>query len=187
MTTKHVAKTDPQVFLLAWQNLGGYRGVLKSMDFRVAVLVALICWPAWSQSGWWGDPISVLPSLLGFTLGGFAIFLGFGSDQFKDLIANEDELKSEYLSVSAIFLYIVSIQVLGLIFAVISKAIYVPVLSFFDCIEVVFVFLNPVFWFLGFFVYIYGIVLSLRAAVRIFRVSRWYNSFIVAIREERAD
>ena len=156
----------------------------KSFDFRFALAVSLVCWPAWLSPNWWEHTISVLPSLLGFTLGGFAIFLGFGSDQFKELIAKEDETKSEYLSVSAVFLFIVAVQTVGLLYAVICKSLWIPTPDLLKHFSLIIPYLNSVAWFVGFFLYVFGIVLSLRAALRIFRVSRWYNSFLVANAEE---
>lgn len=180
MATDHEAKTDLEIAKLAWQNMGGLSALLDSFDFRFALGISLLCWPAWLESGWWENTISVLPSLLGFTLGGFAIFLGFGSDQFKELIAQENEAKSEYLSVSSAFLFIVSVQVIGLLYAIICEALYVPGPDWLVPLTSVLSKLNPLAWFVGFFLYVFGIVLSLRAAIRIFRVSRWYNSFLVS-------
>jgi len=164
--------------------MGGTAAISKSFDFRIALAISFICWPAWLAPDWWEKAISVLPSLLGFTLGGFAIFLGFGSDQFKELIARKDEAKSEYLSVSSTFLFIVSVQVIGLLYAIICESLWVPTPIWLKHISPVLPFLNYIAWFVGFFLYVLGIVLSLRAAIRIFRVSRWYNSFLVANSEK---
>lgn len=186
MSSTHNAKTDLEIVKLAWENMGGTAALWKSFDFRFALVVSLMCWPAWLEPNWWEATISVLPSLLGFTLGGFAIFLGFGSDQFKELIAQEDETKSEYLSVSSAFLFIVAIQVVGLLYAIICKSAWIPTPALLKHITIL-PYLNPIAWFVGYYLYVFGIVLSLRAAIRIFRVSRWYNSFLVANSEEHDD
>lgn len=187
MTSTHKAKTDLEIVKLAWENMGGAAALWKSFDFRFALVFTLLCWPKWLAPEWWDAAISVLPSLLGFTLGGFAIFLGFGSDQFKELIAREDETKSEYLSVSSAFLFIVGVQVFGLLYAIICQSVWVPTPHWLMPISPIFTYLCPLAWFIGFFLYVLGIVLSLRAALRIFRVSRWYNSFLVAKSEEDED
>ena len=187
MSIPHNAKTDLEIAKLAWENMGGTAAFWKSFDFRFALAVSLMCWPSWLAPNWWESTISVLPSLLGFTLGGFAIFLGFGSDQFKELIAREDETKSEYLSVSSTFLFIVAVQVVGLLYAIICKSIWVPTPALLNYISPILPYLNPIAWFVGYFLYVLGIVLSLRAAIRIFRVSRWYNSFLVANADEHND
>jgi len=187
MASTHNAKTDLEIVKLAWENMGGTTALWKSFDFRCALVVSLLCWPAWVAPDWWKNTIAVLPSLLGFTLGGFAIFLGFGSDQFKELIAREDETKSEYLSVSSAFLFIVAVQVVGLLYAIICESAWVPTPAVLKQISPIFPYLNPIAWFVGYFLFVFGIVLSLRAAIRIFRVSRWYNSFIIAKSAEHDD
>ena len=179
MSSSHKAKTDLEIAKLAWANMGGISAIWKSFDFRIAIVVCLLCWPAWLAPDWWKNSITVLPSLLGFTLGGFAIFLGFGSDQFKELIARKDEAKSEYLSVSSTFLFIVAVQVVGLLYAIICESLWVPTPSWLQQVSSILPYLNYMAWFVGYFLYVLGIVLSLRAAIRIFRVSRWYNSFLV--------
>lgn len=187
MSSSHKAKTDLEIAKLAWANMGGVVAIWKSFDFRIAVGICLLCWPAWLAPEWWKSTISVLPSLLGFTLGGFAIFLGFGNDQFKELIAREDEAKSEYLSVSSTFLFIVSVQVIGLLYAIICESLWIPTPIWLKHISPILPYLNYIAWFFGYFLYVLGIVLSLRAAIRIFRVSRWYNSFLVAKSKEQDD
>lgn len=187
MSSSHKAKTDLEIAKLAWESMGGTGAILKSFEFRVALAVSLLCWPAWLEPGWWESAISILPSLLGFTLGGFAIFLGFGSDQFKELIARKEEAKSEYLSVSSVFLFIVTIQVIGLLYAIVCESVWVPTPALLKPVIPVLPYLNYMAWFIGFFLLVLGIVLSLRAALRIFRISRWYNSFLVANAEMHDD
>jgi hypothetical protein len=187
MSSCHKAKTDLEIVQLAWASMGGIAKIWKSFDFRLALAVSFLCSPAWLAPHWWENSIAVLPSLLGFTLGGFAIFLGFGSDQFKEMIALKDEAKSEYLSVSSIFLFIVAVQVFGLLYAIICESLWVPTPSWLMHFSPIIPYLNYMAWFVGYFLYVLGIVLSLRAAIRIFRISRWYNSFLVANSEKHDD
>jgi hypothetical protein len=179
MASSHKAKTDLEIAQLAWTNMGGIARMRKSFDIWVALAVCLLSAPAWLAPGWWNNSIAVLPSLLGFTLGGFAIFLGFGSDQFRELLAGKDEAKSPYLSVSSIFLFIVAVQVSGLLYAIICESLWVPTPSWLNHFSPILPYLNYIAWFVGYFLYVLGIVLSLRAAIRIFRLSRWYNSVLV--------
>lgn len=180
MSSSHEAKSNAGVILLAWKIAGGSREFIKSWDFWVSAVLLVICYPTWSNEGWWNQPIGVLPNLLGFTLGGFAIFLGFGNENFKEVIADKDEMKSLYLSVSAAFLLFVAFQVSALLFALAASALWQPTPKFLSFAALFFRdYGNPVCWGFGYFLFLYSIVCSLRAALRIFRVSRWYNSFLV--------
>ncbi|MES2251495.1 MAG: hypothetical protein V4645_29785 [Pseudomonadota bacterium] len=175
-----------QILRLAWKIAGGTRGFFKSWDFFWSLLLLAICYPAWSIQGWWNQPIAALPTMLGFTLGGFAIFLGFGNDNFKEAIVDGNELKSLYLSVSAAFLIFVAFQVVALLYALAASALWFPTPKFLTA-AAPFIenFGNPICWALGYFLFLYSITCSLRAALRIFRVSRWYNSFLVFAAEQR--
>jgi hypothetical protein len=144
---------------------------------------------------WWDQVISVLPNLLGFTLGGFAIFLGFGSESFKTMLADRDELKSPYISVSASFLVFVAFQVAALLYAFTAKALHfdlsltaskmgVELPHIIKFAEKWLLKCDPFASAMGYFLFIYSILFSLRASVRIFRLSRWYHHLIVLEAEE---
>ena len=179
MADDHRALTNPQVISLAWKITGGSKAMISGGDFWITFVLWALCFPAWIDQKWWDQPISVLPNLLGFTLGGFAIFLGFGSDSFKNQITEADQYKSPYLSVSAAFLIFVLAQCGSLLYAIVCAALWRPTPNWLGFMEPVFSYGNPIFWGIGYFGFLYSIVLSMRAAIRIFRLSRWYNSFLV--------
>lgn len=153
--------------------------MLTSFDFYVALVVWLLATPMWLSPKWQDQVISVLPNLLGFTLGGFAIFLGFGSDDFKRAIARADESKSPYLSVNAAFMLFVAVQLAALMTAIVASALWsitTPDLlsPWIPCIQIA----SKVGGGIGYFLFCYSLALILRAAVRIFRLGRWYNAYL---------
>lgn len=161
--------------------------MVRSVDFWLAVLVWVVAAPMWLSDKWPDQVIGVLPNVLGFTLGGFAIFLGFGSDEFKRALAQEDEASSVYLSVSAAFLLFVSLQLAALMWALGAKALYfqtpVVLLPTVDFIVAA----SFVGGAVGYFLFTYSLALALRAAVRIFRLSRWYNTYLAQLRDSSHD
>lgn len=167
------------VLLFVWRSSGGMKSMLKSFDFYLALMVWLLAAPMWLSPKWQDQVISVLPNLLGFTLGGFAIFLGFGSDDFKRAIARADEAKSPYLSVNAAFMLFVAVQLAALMTAIVASALWsistpdflAPLAS---CIQTA----SKVGGGFGYFLFCYSLALVLRAAVRIFRLGRWYNAYL---------
>ncbi len=171
--------SNAKIIALAWRITGGTKNKIKSYDFYLSIIITITCFPVWIRPGWWDITLSIMPSFLGFTLGGFAIFLGFGSDRFKTFISNNNHEKSEYLSVSSSFLIFVIFQILALLYAIISKSLFYPPPKKLEFIIQISEYLNPFFWCIGFFILIYSIFMGLRAALRIFRVSRWYNDFLV--------
>jgi hypothetical protein len=173
--------TTAEVFAFAWRSSGGFRALVRSFDFWLAFIVSLLATPYWITDKWPDQVISVLPSLLGFTLGGFAIFLGFGSDEFKGAIAQSDETASPYLSVSAAFISFVAFQLAALMWALVAKAMY------FDAPLFLAPFSEGIRWAsyfggaVGYFLFTYSLALVARAAVRIFRLSRWYNTYLTQV------
>ena len=180
------AMTTVEVLAFAWASSGGWRAMLRSFDFRLAVLVWAIASPFWLGPKWPDQVIAVLPNLLGFTLGGFAIFLGFGSDEFKGAIATPDERTSPYLSVSAAFMLFVSFQVAALLSAIVAAAMFSwptpeALLPWLPWIQIG----AKVGGGLGYFLFCFSVALILRAAVRIFRLSRWYNIYLNSAARKR--
>jgi hypothetical protein len=182
--------SNTKLLLMAWRITGGWSAAWRSGDFRVSIIVTLLCFKFWSDDLWWDQVISVLPNLLGFTLGGFAIFLGFGSESFKTMLSDDDEMRSPYISVSASFLVFVLFQVMALLYAFVAKATHFnlaaaalkakmdlpPVVIHVDNWLIT---LEPYASGLGYFLFVYSLIFTLRASMRIFRLSRWYHSLIV--------
>jgi len=156
----------------------------------VALIVWLVTAPYWLQNRWWDQVTSVLPNILGFTLGGFAIFLGFGSDEFKKLLVGRDHLQgSPYLSVSSAFLLFVSFQLLAILYALCAGALRIPPPEFLAPYPELLKWGRYLTDGVGYFLFVYSLSLALRAALRIFRLSRWYNDFLVEeiIKQRRRD
>jgi hypothetical protein len=178
--------TNLQLLLLTWRVIGGWRSILGGKDFWASVVVTGLCTRLWFSTPWWADVLSVTPSLLGFTLSGFAIFLSFGSDDFKTAISSKDELKSPYVSTSAAFMAFVFFQTASLLYALCAKALAFdpgPLLG-----KGYIQNLTPVGDALGFLLFVYSLMLALRAALRIFRLSRWLNWYsVVQSQRERPD
>ncbi len=175
------AMNTADVLAFAWRSSGGFRAFFRSFDFWLAFLVCVLAAPFWLTDRWPNQVISVLPNLLGFTLGGFAIFLGFGSDEFKGAIAQSDESTSPYLSVSAAFITFVAFQLAALLWALVANALYFEAPGFLAP------FAREIEWAsytggaVGYFLFAYSLALVLRAAVRIFRLSRWYNMYLTKV------
>lgn len=170
---------NASMLVRAWQITGGWKKNIRSVDFWLAVMVWLLCARYWIIGPWWDQVIGVMPNLLGFTLGGFAIFLGFGSDAFRGVISDDDEFKSPYISVSAAFLIFVSMQLAALLYALAARAVHFDIPQCLKSWEVWILRAELVFSGIGYFLFIYSITLAFRSAMRIFRLSRWYHAFIV--------
>lgn len=160
-----------------WQIYGGWRSVLRSPYFHISAILLAATYNFWSHERWWDQTISILPNLLGFTLGGFALLLGFGDEKFRALLADreEGEPSSIYTSLCATFVHFIVVQLLALIFAVVTNALQfqadLPVwLS--DVLPA----LTTVGYGLGYGLFIYSLLSLLAATLAIFRAATWYEA-----------
>lgn len=168
-----------QIFQRYWQAYGGLHAFMRSAYLHVAMLFLVLTWGSWSQPLWWDQVISVLPNLLGFTLAGFAMFLGFGDERFRALLAEPDDedepgAPSIYVSLCASFVHFISVQVLALLFALVAKSLW------FKCAlpeEVISImpWLNFIGGAIGYLLFLYAITSVMAATMAIFRIATWYE------------
>lgn len=170
-----------------WQIYGGMAAVLTSRYFWCAVMMTGILFPAWSRAGWWNDVLSLMPSLLGFSLGGFAMWIAIGDDGFKQVITGDDVNEygekeiSPYMSVNATFVHFILLQILSIMVALLAKTYY-PILAgnafLYYWLGEPYIVLLKGASFLAFFFFVYSVFSALAAVLAIFRVSGWYNTFM---------
>lgn len=169
-----------------WRNTRGVKGICYGPEFWLAVLTWILASPFWLFQPWWDQVINVLPTILGFTVSGFAIFLGFGSDEFKRfLVRGENVDDNAYISVGAAFVVFVTVQLIAVLFALVVKGYQFQapklLMPYRTWIEIG----NYVAGGIGYFLFLYSLVLALRASLRIFRLSRWYSKYLVATDPEK--
>lgn len=167
-----------------WVIYGGWRAIFTSLYFALAVVVSGVCFFLWSKPGWWDIVISAVPTMLGFTLAGLAVFLGMDS-KFSSVIAGgEDDEASPFLQLIASFVHFVVVQVVALVCALLAKSTFFYIEGLPDWYYSVTAIGRPMIWFLGFSVFIYAVFSMLAATFTIFRTTQWYDSFILAIPED---
>ncbi|NJB68769.1 hypothetical protein GGQ74_002442 [Desulfobaculum xiamenense] len=111
-----------------WEAYGGFRELWKSPYLLLAMLTAI---PATylqlkpSPWDWAAEVINILPDILGFSLGGYAMLVGFGDKDFLAAMRgrNEDGTPSVYMEVNGAFVHFIVVQATALIFATVSTAL----------------------------------------------------------------
>ena len=139
--------------------------------------------PAWVDKPWHELVLTIMPSLLGFSLGGYALLIAIGDESFRSLISgvDEDGEQSPYMEVNSTFVHFIIMQLVSLVYALFSFAYYFKldpdgpigklVIEYnFPLNEVVFV-----GRFIGFTLFIYALLTALAATFAIFQVSSWYD------------
>jgi hypothetical protein len=165
-----------------WKSYGGWKALIKSHYLWLSLILTLILYPAWSAPGWWNDTITIMPSVLGFSLGGYALWLAIGDDEFRKLISgskSENE-PSPYMQVNATFAHFILLQIIAIFTAIIAKAFFykakpddllypITQLAIFEP-------LCSAGYFIGYFIFIYALTTALAATLALFRVSSWYDA-----------
>jgi uncharacterized membrane protein len=166
-----------KIFRRYWAAYGGSRALLRSPYLHLALLLLVVTAHTWIEPQWWEDVMSVLPNLLGFTLGGFAIFIGFGDEKFRALLAMPEEDPAQptvYVSLCATFVHFILIQVLALIYAVVAKSWWFC-FPWPDLLKKVLPYLNMVGGAVGYGLFLYALTSVLAATMHVFRIASMYE------------
>lgn len=190
-TLKQSYKGPAKLIAQYWSTYGGWQDFVLSPYLHASLLMLLITYATWSDKGWWEQVLSVVPSLLGFSLGALAIFLGFGSEQFRNVISGkrpgQADKASPYMSVTAAFTHFIVVQVAAVMVAVISVALFkLPapasheVLYSFNCVGKI------VLWGFGYWLFLYALCLAAASVFAVFRIASWYDEHRTRERQREA-
>ena len=175
-------KSSDSALARYWNAYGGFTALVKSPYAWSAIALTALLYPAWSKPGWWVDVISITPNLLGFSLGGYALWLSIGDDNFKKAIIGSSKPgdTSPYMQVNATFAHFIILQLTALIIALVAKTFYFKLDTN-----------NPLYpitqtdgfqvaciagYAIGYFLFIYALFAALAATLALFRVSSWYDT-----------
>lgn len=171
-----------------WQGYGGVKGLFSSFYFLLALVFTLLNFFSWSSPGWWEIVLSVIPTLLGFTLAGLAVFLSMDSG-FSKVIAGQGGKKktSPFISLVTAFVHFIVVQALAFVYALTARSLYVRVDWLPSIYYEVLPYLNLLGGFVGYFLFLYSVFLVLGATFSIFRASSWYESYIDALKKSEKE
>jgi len=115
-----------------WVVYGGIEAVLTSPFLLLAAFITLTCFPLWAHnSKWASDAISIIPAMLGFSVGALAIILAFPSSAiFKDL-AEDGSPTSYFIGVAARLVHFIYVQVFAIYITLLAKTYDSTIVSFF--------------------------------------------------------
>lgn len=181
-----------------WIAHGEWSDVIFSPYFHLSLLVTAISSGYWLSQKWYEPALASLPTLLGFGVSGYAIWIGWGNDKMRDALMrlNSPGADSAYIRVSAIFAHFGLVQVVALILAIISLALdYSPssksslakLLNSICLSKDFFNFFKPAGDALGYFFFIYSIMSILEATLALFRLATWFQRMGVMPNSNKVD
>jgi hypothetical protein len=176
---------NPTALSVYWQAYGGFKAIIKSFYFWASILITLLCYSFWStDKDWFLIPLSGLPSLLGFALGGYGVWLSVGNPKLKKLLSlsfEKKSLHSDFLVVNATFVHFIILQVISFIYLLVLKANSIGKLlnylklkyplNYTDCIATIIDSLKILAHGFGFLIFVYSIITMLAATFAIFNIA----------------
>ena len=178
-----------KIFTRYWTAYGGVRALVRSFYLYLALGLLVLTFKTWisptystisgSWTAWWDQSFGVLPNLLGFTLGGFAIFIGFGDESFRTQlnVSEGDSSKPNiYVKLCSTFVHFILIQVLALMFAIVAKSTWFFV-DWNPHIQSALPYANALFGAVGYGLFLYAITSILAATMHVFRIASMYAAF----------
>ncbi|MEH0741176.1 hypothetical protein H4F05_06575 [Vibrio cholerae] len=159
-----------------WLAYGGWKALFSSKYFWGAFALNSLLFNAWYpiDSKWWEMVLSITPNFLGFTLGGFAMWVAIGDEKFKGLIAgaDEDDDISPYMEVNATFTHFLLLQIIALVLAIIAKNFDSVVIN-----EPAMAVAARIYSFGAHFIFVYALLTTLAAVLAILKVAKWYDEY----------
>ena len=99
---------------------GAIKNIFYTPYLHSSILLALFSVLLAPSTTYWTDlAIDIIPSMLGFSLGGYAIIIAFGDDKFREFLATTKiENKSLFMIINATFIHFIMSQVIALLLAI---------------------------------------------------------------------
>ncbi len=147
-----------------WQVYGGLPSLLRSTYFWMSIVITIVAYPFWSDipsykaPEWTAITLQVVPSLMGFALGGMAIMLAFSTGRFLDAIRQKGKENSFFMKVIASFFHFSVVLGISLLVALMTIA-----------------FPNRYLSGIGFFSSVYGVMLAIATVDHLWQTASIFN------------
>lgn len=160
-----------------WRIYGGSKAFFGSPYLHLSLALSLPTYHLWANTDWWDIVIGTMPTMIGFSLAGLAVFLGLGDESFKKALTGplENKTSSPFLSLVVAFVHYIVFQTVALIYAILAKALsnldrcmLGEIAKYTDW------FPAPTGW-LGFTLFLYAILMTLAATFNVLRLSKWFD------------
>lgn len=152
-----------------WSSYGGLSALFKSPFFWLSLIVTALSYDFFIEKKWSDLPASMLPTLLGFNIASYSVWLAFGNHKLNRILSKlkDGQIHSRYMEVHSSFIHFILVQILCLILVVflktnsLDKIIYLSNLAclniYMNVLQYMGVFINGFI----FFLFCYGLFIML--------------------------
>ncbi len=162
------------IYLDYFKGYGGFHEIVTSVYFVIAVFINLFAYKAWIGNSWIDNIQNIIPDIVGFSLGVYAILISFGNDKFQTFITEKEENKLDkpdystmYLKLNTTFIHFILMQILALILSILGGSLLIEP---YGILEIVFAFFCHL-------VFVYSLMLCVAAVFCVFRIARTYQEY----------
>lgn len=157
---------------------GGWRGLLLSPFLHCGLLVAAVSYPIWLSGKWVDSVTTIIPSLLGFSLGTYALLFSLMSNRMKQALKHlRNRAGIPYLDeINATFFHFILIQTLALSWALLMRSsLLYDVARAASASRLV---MNAIDWgnrlagFIGYSFLCYSLLLVIASSLAVYRLAR---------------
>lgn len=156
-----------------WEAYGGASTILKSKFVYLAIVITWINYPIWSEPKWWDQVTTILPTILGFTIAAFSIFLSLGNKIFKSAVHKRRAQGRVplYLKICAMFAHQMFVQAAAVLLAIMLPALYQRPIPHSEFWATVNEWARWGTWAFAYFLFVYGVLLVVAGGMNIFSVA----------------
>jgi hypothetical protein len=149
-------------YRIYWNLYGGSPAIAKSPYVYASIIITIILLPATIEgdSGfiWSSLAFEIIPSMLGFSMGGMAIVIAFSQSQSFSAMTQDGRDDSLYMKIIANFFHFIFIQTITILIAFFDTAYSIPFISV-----------------IGSFFLVYGVLVALATAGMLLNTARIFN------------
>jgi len=161
-----------------FSDYGGWRGLLLSPFLHVGILIAAASYSVWTTPRWSDIVTGIIPNLLGFSLGTYALLFSLMSTRMKQALKHlRNQAGKPYLDeINATFFHFIVIQALSLMWAILMKSSLVYDLAVaasapdivLDAVDLA----NHAAGFIGYVLLNYSLALVIASSIAVYRLAR---------------
>jgi hypothetical protein len=161
-----------------FSDYGGWTSLIKSPFLHIGLVISAISYSVWISSVWIDNVYAVIPGLLGFSLGTYALLFSLMSGRIKlALKAIKNSRECSYLDeINATFLHFILVQTVCLLWAATMRShILFDVLMFLKFSKKFFVLLDigrVISGFVGYSLMCYSLTLVIASSLVVYRLAR---------------
>lgn len=161
-----------------WGDYGGWSDFLRSPLLHFSLIISAASYAAWTKPDWVDLPLSLLPNLLGFSLGAYALIFSLADERLLAALnaPNANGGPTNLRMINATFLHFILVQTAAIIFAIMNKSSLLidlaALLPLGDCqIDIIQAGLAGIAGLMGYFLTVYAVALLIGAALAAYRLA----------------